>query len=292
MYGLIVMSVENGHNQFKVHKNHFCSRKCANKYVSDSKSVDICCEFCGKKFKKRRSSKKRFCSVTCQNEWQKTNTGKKNPKYTRQKHNCDYCGREHIVKAYKINNKNLFCSTECRQKWFADIWSQNEEWKNESRERAVKILSDGIISKTNSKPQVIIDSILDELSVNYQREYPSGYYSIDNFLSDYNLCIEVMGDFWHASPVKYAKPKYEKQTKTVHRDIQKRKYVKDNIGCEILYLWESDIINNKNLCTSLIKLYIHSNGVLPNYHSFNYFILNDLIFPSNNKILALQDTML
>jgi len=46
-----------------------------------------------------------------------------------------------------------------------------------------------------------------------------------------------------------------------------------NLGINVLYLWEYDLINNAELCKLLIISYLDNNGVLDNYHSMNY--LND-----------------
>lgn len=235
----------------------------------------VVCEFCGKEFSVRKSVNQRFCSAECQHEWQKTNVGESNNRYRRVTHRCDYCGREHVIKRYKAKNENIFCSKECRQKWFAEVWSQREEWKEESRNRAADILSKNLISKTNTKPQEIVDGMLESMGIKYKREYKIGSFCIDNYLTDYDLYLEVMGDFWHASPIKYTFAKYEKQKVAIERDKRKCDFVYSKTGKRILYLWESDIYNNKQLCKSLICEYIHSDGDIKNYHSFNYHIDND-----------------
>ena len=35
---------------------------------------------------------------------------------------------------------------------------------------------------------------------------------------------------------------------------------------------EYDILNNIDVCEKLIALYIETNGILENYHSFNYYL--------------------
>ena len=46
--------------------------------------------------------------------------------------------------------------------------------------------------------------------------------------------------------------------------------LKKEYGIEILYLWEHDLMNNVDKCFRLVMEYIDNNGVLQNYHSFNY----------------------
>jgi len=257
-----------------------------------SHTKEIVCEFCGQPFQVRASIQQRFCSVKCQNEWQKTNIGEKNPRYARKKHNCDYCGKEHIVKEYKLNQKNLFCSTECRRAWFANVWSQSPEWKEESKKRAVDILARGAISQTQSLPQRMVDSALDEMGVHYVREFPCSTFCIDNFLDDYNLYIEVMGDFWHANPTKYNSLQHDKQIVAVKRDIRKSEYILNTHNRRILYLWESDITRNMELCKLLVSEYIKNDGLLANYNSFNYSIEDNRLVLHKETILPYQELTL
>lgn len=59
--------------------------------------------------------------------------------------------------------------------------------------------------------------------------------------------------------------------------------IKNKYNIDILYLWETDVNENLELCRKLISLYVHNNGILENYHSFNY-ILNE-----NNELELLKE---
>ena len=103
-----------------------------------------------------------------------------------------------------------------------------------------------------------------------------GFMQIDNYLNDYNLMIEVQGDYWHVNPIIYncnGRFINNTQIKDIIQDKKKHTYVK-NTGIEILYIWESDIKNNVDLCEKLILNYIDKHGILENYNSFNWFISN------------------
>ena len=259
--------------QYKRAKHHFCSNKCQMEYQHKEKYEFRMCPICKNKFEIKKSSTQTFCSIRCQNEWQKTRIGKSNPKYNRIEIKCENCGKEYIVKNYKTqNNQHNFCSNTCRREWYSKVFSQSLEWKNESRKRAVRILSEGKIPFTNSSCQLIVNQILNDINIKFISEYPCKYYSIDNYLLDYNLMIEVQGDFWHCNPLKYNQINQTVQVKRIPKDKAKHTYIKNKYNIEILYLWETDINNNVELCKKLIQKYILNNGHLKNYHSFNYYL--------------------
>ena len=82
-----------------------------------------------------------------------------------------------------------------------------------------------------------------------------------------------MGDYWHGNPIKYKEKDLSIiQLKSKKRDKSKHTYIKKYHNFEILYLWENDIINEVNLCKSLINLYIKHKGILKDYNSFNYYV--------------------
>lgn len=125
-----------------------------------------------------------------------------------------------------------------------------------------------------SKPQQIINEVLEEMGINYISEYECRFYLIDHYLTDYNLMIEVQGDFWHCSPLLSKKANTNGVKSNVAKDKRKHTFIKSKYGIEVLYLWETDINENLELCKELIKLYIENNGILDNYHSFNYVLNN------------------
>lgn len=77
--------------------------------------------------------------------------------------------------------------------------------------------------------------------------------------------------------------------KRIPRDKAKHTYIKKYYEIEILYLWENDIYNNIDVCVELIKKYIQKDGVLENYHSFNYHINDGILTLNNNIITPYQD---
>ena len=270
------------------YSEHCCSYDCdlKRKYIKNHE--DRICPICEKHFTVLKSSTQKFCSPECQIRWQQ-NTAKhgiENEQFSRELIQCDWCNNKFYEKKYKCNDKQKhFCSTDCRQKWYSNIWSQSIEWKKESKQRALYMYSHGMFSHTDTKPQKIVNNILQNLNIKYTNEKIFGSYSADNYLDDYNLIIEVMGDFWHTNHLTN-KISYPLQEKRIVCDYKKRCFIKTKYNINILYLWENDLYKNLNVCLELIKLYLSFNGVLQNYNSFNYHLCNNTIELNNNIFSA------
>lgn len=258
----------------------------------------IYCDYCNKEFcrDEDKIKKNNFCCLKCYYSWLKINprkfpptNGKLNPRYRHDVNhtiNCVWCKKDFEAGGYGARKGIVkFCSIECRQAWYANVWSQEEEWKQNRREWAIYQLEKGSISKTQSAPQVLINNLLDIKSIGYQNEKSYSICTVDNYLEKYNLIIEVMGTYFHCDIRKYDIIPYEKQVNRIRMDKIKHSYILNNHGVEILYLWEFDIMNNLLLCEKLIDLYINNGGKIKNYHSINYYL-------DENKKLVLSKNIL
>lgn len=249
------------------------------------------CENCGKVITtfmcKLRVNNFNFCSHKCYSEFRsKYYIADKASVYNSTEVECDYCHTPFLLPKNKLSITNKegishhFCSHECYSK-FRSIYyvgdklyntgiKMSDVFRENCRINTVKCYSEGKINR-DTVPQKIINNLLNDMNIKYLNEYPCKYYSIDNYLCDYDLMIEVMGDYFHANPTKY---KYDKlndmQKKDVIRDKRKHTYILKYYGINILYLWESDIKNSLNKCKELITCYVNNNGLLTDYNSFNY----------------------
>lgn len=258
-------------SQYNKREHHFCSNKCQSAKKKEETFENRPCEFCGNQMYISKKSKQRFCSIECQNQWQKTRTGDLNPRYTQKEVVCDNCGRRHFVSEYRLTTSaHHFCSKECRQEWYRNVWSQQDDWKLESRKRAAKLLKGNAVTKT--KPQLFVNNVLDSIGAEYSNEEVFDFYSIDNFLTDLNLAIEVMGDFWHCNRLVYSTVRYDVQSNSIRRDKAKNTFMRLYYDMPILYIWECDTKKRPDVVKALIISYINSNGKLDNYHSVNYDI--------------------
>lgn len=270
-------------SQYKKRNQHFCSNKCQSLLKREITFEHRPCEVCGEDMYISKKSTKRFCSTECQHTWQLGNTGFNNRRFQGGYVKCESCGKEFLVGKYVLDSdRKHFCSTSCRQTWYSTVWSQSEDWRLESRERAVSLLKNNPAT-TQTRPQIAVNGMLDDMGITYRNEEPYTYYAIDNYLPEFDLAVEVMGDYWHSSPLKYPNSVNDKQRYVISRDKAKHTYLKNFYDIEILYLWESDILKRPEVCIELIRHYIECGGNLQNYHSFNYSIvdgrleLNDVI---------------
>jgi hypothetical protein len=247
------------------------------------KYVQVKCFNCGTLFdkKERTVCEKNFCNVACYRDWLRTNSqkfpdtsGSMNPRWrdgVNRTKICEWCKKEYTVNAYIAERKNSkFCSKKCRVEWYAKVWSQREEWREDRREWAISLMEDGVNVK-NSSTQIIADDILNSLGIENIKEKAYKNFAVDNYLVEHNLIIEVMGTYWHCDIRKYSKSiSYATQVNRIRMDKIKHSYMLNIHDIEILYLWEEDLNIRPDLCRKLILLYIQNKGKLDNYHSMNY----------------------
>ena len=272
--------------------NYFCCHDCSVKFHTEERTkplIIVNCQYCGKEFERKEyNTGKIYCSEECgKNGFREKMSGENNSKYIeRLKVECDWCGEEfdELESSYNLSDKH-FCGRECQHEYHAKVFSQTEEWKDFMREEMIKRLSNGIFSHTKTYPQLLINQLLNSLNIIYKNEHDCKYYSIDNYLIDYNLMVEVQGDFWHCDNRNFKEIKYLIQANNIKNDKSKNTYIHKYYNIDILYLWEYDIENNLELCKQLILKYIDNKGILNNYHSFNYNIDNDNKLCINNDII-------
>lgn len=282
------------------------------KIGNKSYSVRTKCEYCQKEVIIAPSvylkNDNIYCSSQCY--WtDKTNKipkGENNKQYNRVNTHCTNCGKDikvipsHYKTLNQFDESNNFCCLDCyweyRSKYYVKEKSNGkyikwtEELKDKMRENLISRMSSN--DRLNSKPQIKINNILENLKITYSREYPCKYYSIDNYLNDYGLMIEVMGDYWHANPTRFNRDKYllnEKQFDGIHRDKLKQSYIFNHYNVRILYLWEDDILKRPQICEKLILKYIDLHRILDNYHSFNYEIVNGELKMKDTIIIPYQN---
>lgn len=301
-------------------ENHFCDRDCykefRRKYGShNNTSVTINCSFCHKEYKIKLSRYEKFkngetkslcCSRKCQNKLSgMSKRGENHPGYKdRITLNCDYCDKGFMIKPHRLGRAK-YCSVSCQRKGVGlqntptklriincttcdkkfSAWEHNiVKYETHYCSRECKDKNQGyFLSKTkrNTECQLRLNDLLEEISIKFTNEKPIDYYSVDNYLPEHDLIIEVMGDYWHSNPIVY--PSYshlnEMQTKRVRIDKSKKTHIFNKTSIKMLYLWESCILERPELCIKLIYKYVKNQGILKDYNSFNFNLVDDeLVF--------------
>lgn len=98
----------------------------------------------------------------------------------------------------------------------------------------------------------ICENLLKELNIDYTSQIQIGKYRTDFYLENICLDIEVQGTYWHSDKRFYP---IEKQSEFQKSNIERDKYKKfflNQLGINILYLWEYDLITNPQYCKELI----------------------------------------
>jgi len=238
------------------------------------RKIKFKCPVCGKECVRNlysyveRSTCSKKCKALYEIEYYKTH---KNPKDKRVNVKCTYCGKPIKLKISRFKKQNNhFCSRDCFTKWKQENLYNTKEYKDFHRKVAINNLANGVFLKTNTSIQKDVNAMLDDLNIKYINEKNFKYFAIDNYLCEYNLCIEVMGTYWHVDHRKYNKINYKTQIDRIPKDKSKQTYITRNYNTHILYLWEYDINNYHDKCKELISDFVKNKGILKKYHSFNY----------------------
>ena len=249
-------------NITKRNKNFFCSKQCENNFnIEKSNDIRIC-PSCKKEFNCKKHDKLIFCSVACQGIWQSLNrVGKNSSNYNHEitddmrTKKCEYCENE-MKGTPRIFVSKKFCSRSC--------------------------MVNGM-KKTMTHPHLLSCKIMDDNNIPHENEKSVGKYSIDCFIKNKSLGIEVMGTFWHCDPRFYETPINEFQKNSFKRDKNKQSLCSlEKIN--ILYLWEHDLENDYKMCEKLLLKFFENNGILKDYHSMNYSLHDDELI-LNDKII-------
>ena len=123
----------------------------------------------------------------------------------------------------------------------------SQQTKDKMSETAIdNIIKTGKVKRSNLEYR--FEAILDLLDI---KHIPSYYINRSNFkkiydfyLPQYNILIEIDGDFWHCNPyTKFALPECKSQELNLINDKIKNEWALNN-GYKLLRFWENDINNN------------------------------------------------
>lgn len=97
----------------------------------------------------------------------------------------------------------------------------------------------------DTKPELILANLLNEVSIRFIKQFSIFRYYCDFYLPDYNLIIEVDGDYWHANPKKYSAEDEIGGKKMKAQQIwevdQKKSDSIISQGFNLMRIWSSDL---------------------------------------------------
>jgi G:T-mismatch repair DNA endonuclease (very short patch repair protein) len=266
-------------------ENHYCSQECVSLHKNRiGIGIKLNCKNCGKEFY-QTNNRHYFCCNKCKGKYGSDNAPTKEVF-------CSNCGKS-IQRIRSLQRNNFFCSRECESNFRENEANDirickccEKEFKCKKGDKLIfcskKCQIIGLSKKPTIPHQIIIE-LLESLFLNFEIEYPIKRYSIDNYLLDLNLAIEVMGSYWHSDVRLYKNPESKRQVSDIKKDKKRSKELK-TLNVPVLYLWECDILNSLLLCRELILYFVEKNGILDNYHSMNYHLNGDTIV-KNEEIL-------
>jgi len=131
----------------------------------------------------------------------------------------------------------------------------SEETKEFLRENTLNMIKRGVFEAQKTKPFVAMSLILDEMDINYEEEKRCGNFCFDFWLIDYNVFLEVDGDYFHSNPKFYPDgPESYTQKINLNRDFIKEEYCRSH-NKNLIRFWECDILKDREkvketiLCT-------------------------------------------
>jgi very-short-patch-repair endonuclease len=130
--------------------------------------------------------------------------------------------------------------------------SNFERWKSSlGEEEAIKRLEDWSrknklpAGSRDTKPELLFASYLTSLNITFEKQFRACGYVCDFYLSDYNVLVEIDGDYWHANPSKFIAQDLIGHKKVTaesiwQSDVKKTKTLESSGYCVIRY-WASDL---------------------------------------------------
>jgi G:T-mismatch repair DNA endonuclease (very short patch repair protein) len=137
-----------------------------------------------------------------------------------------------------------------------------ETFTPEYREQLIKQIIKNLMSGCNSGLESQITECLTQLGVNFERNFYINRNQYDFYIKNYNLILEIQGDFWHANPNIYKSddvlmfPNTDgvKASDLWKKDEIKKKKAIDS-GYNIDYIWENEIRKSENVIDLILPIF-------------------------------------
>lgn len=247
-------------------------------YFETHSKRPICCKDCNKmcNIKKPKSANMSWKKMCGNNEQLKTwseqakitRKGPGNPMYGKLAWNSGLSIEdpriEKIASAKRgipLSKEHREAASRARLKFLATGQKGGMQGKKHSKETCEKLrqstlnsIKRGVFKHLVSKPHLKLKDILISLNIKFEEEKRMSYWSFDFYIPDFNIYIEVDGDYFHSNPnTRWPNgPKNETQKKVKANDAKKNNYCKKN-KLTLIRFWENDIMNNTDLVIEEVK---------------------------------------
>jgi very-short-patch-repair endonuclease len=121
----------------------------------------------------------------------------------------------------------------------------SEYSKELMRQETLRNIKKGTFKQTKTKPHIEFGKILDKNKIKYEEEKIVDCWSFDYYIIDFDIYVEVDGDYFHSNPKIFPNgPKTSTQKKNYYRDVKKNEFCKIN-SLKLIRFWECDILNDE-----------------------------------------------
>lgn len=125
--------------------------------------------------------------------------------------------------------------------------AKNPEGLNIVQKNAAKM------SKIMTWPEREFQKLLIELGIKYETQKIVGKKIFDFYLPEYNMIVEVDGDYYHANPLLFEEGSLNKMQERNLRNDKFKESLASGLGYKIERVWEYDLKNNYNKVKLRIK---------------------------------------
>jgi len=118
----------------------------------------------------------------------------------------------------------------------------------EAEKRMLNWMNKNKLQRFNNKDtkcEIYFESHLIDLKIKYDKQFICNPFYADFYLPNYNLIVEIDGDYWHANPKKFSPDDIVGKKKQSAKEIWKRDDKKNEAykkaGYSVLRIWDSDL---------------------------------------------------
>jgi G:T-mismatch repair DNA endonuclease (very short patch repair protein) len=168
---------------------------------------------------------KRVCKSCAMRKWQEEKYGKKDIyEFTS---TCPKCNQ---TKTHIYKNPLSLYQTQTLSTKFSSLLCYN------CSNSEYYVLSK---TKTNTKPEQIFKSILEELKINFTQSFKYKKYNFDFYLPDFDTMIEIDGVYWHGKDLSWNE--LNETQKTSRKNDEKKNQICLENNKKLIRLWEDEL---------------------------------------------------